>query len=682
MDNTEEQVEEEYEEAPGKGKGPMLKIAAIAVVLIVAGVAVWWLVFSNSAPLAAFTSSSVDLRLTVNGEGSTDPDGNIATYTWNWGDSTPRGTGVRAAHPYAQPGTYQVSLTVTDSRGAAGSASRSVVIVILPTASFIARHDRMTVSFDGSSSSSPGRTITAYEWDFGDSTTGMGEKASHTYTTAARYAAKLKVTDSGGRQANASRYVSPATTTVDFLVDQAFEGGCPYESYWYNRNNSYGDYMLQPTKPCTDYYPWVLFSSSPSLQLVNPSYVYTLYRLNATVRNHQAYNLSEPVVLPVFNRSVAPGPGSYIQVNLTFDYINDSTEDQFRNTPFQVNPKYPGDGFGFLVRGSIKMDLTMSKRIFGVQATTAAEAQTWWQANTLPARQKGPVEAAYENWLVTLGNGKYDIYNAFEWFYEADITDLNVTVAGDGTTTIRPFWTGWGYDIMIARWFYWGNVSYQQAVNRPYGALQPAGWLPMELCWCENAKINGRITSHLDLDFEAVNGYHFLAWADWGSDGVPNSPDDQAAWVWAPTLMDYVPRVGSGSVGASGYPNSELRWYEGQPSVHGSPGSYAYGEAYEYMIPPSRWPFLPGYTLTLVMPKFDVPWYDPVRSTWNAANKLGDYVTFMSPMTLRHVIPDGNYYIWDERAKVMSLAGPHTWSTTGVPLTSAPWIEFAPETVA
>src|SRR3989304_6210879 len=104
MDNTEERVEEEeYEEAPEKGKGPMLKIAAIAVVAIVAGVGVWWLVFSNSAPLAAFTSSSVDLRLTVNGEGSTDPDGNIATYTWNWGDSTPQGTGVRAAHPYAQP---------------------------------------------------------------------------------------------------------------------------------------------------------------------------------------------------------------------------------------------------------------------------------------------------------------------------------------------------------------------------------------------------------------------------------------------------------------------------------------------------------------------------------------------------------------------------------------------------
>src|SRR3990172_11659593 len=109
MDNTEERVEEEeYEEAPEKGKGPMLKVAAIAVVAIVAGVGVWWLVFSNSAPTASFTYSPVDLRLSVNAEGSTDPDGNIATYVWDWGDSTTADEGIRAAHEYAAEGTYRV----------------------------------------------------------------------------------------------------------------------------------------------------------------------------------------------------------------------------------------------------------------------------------------------------------------------------------------------------------------------------------------------------------------------------------------------------------------------------------------------------------------------------------------------------------------------------------------------
>jgi len=682
MDNTEERVEEEeYEEAPEKGKGPILKIAVIAVVAIVAGVGVWWLAFANSAPTASFTYSAVDLRLSVNAEGSTDPDGNIASYSWDWGDSTPITLGVRQAHEYVGPGTYRVTLSVSDSRGASGAASQSIVIVILPTADFVPRHDRMSVSFDGSRSFSPGRTITAYEWDFGDSSaTAMGVRVSHTYASAARYTVRLKVTDSDGIQANATRYVSPAATTVDFVIDQVFEAACPYDTYWFNRNNTYGDYMLRNSKPCTDYYPWVLFSSSPALQVVNPSFVYALYRFNASARNHPGYNLSEPVVLPVQDRSVAPAPGSYIQLNLTFDYINDTTQDQFIGTEWQIGDKYPGDGFGYLVRGLITMDLTMSRRIFGVQAADATSAQTWWYQNTRYGRNKSNAEVAFENWLVTLGNGKYDIYNAFEWFYETDITDLNATVAPDGTTTVRVFWTGWGYDILLARQFYWGNASYVQAVSSPYGTVQPRGWLPMELCWCERSKINGRITDHLDIDQEAINGYSFVAWADWGSDGVSNTSDDQPAWVWAPTLMDYVPRVGSGSPGAQGYPNSELRWYEGLAAIHGSPGSYAYGEAYEFIAAPSRWPFNAGSSITLIMPKDEVPWYRPYVSVWNPLAKLGNYQTFMSRMTLRHLTPDGNYYLWDDRAKVMSLAGPHSWGTTGLPLTSAPWIEFAPET--
>ena len=49
--------------------------------------------------------------------GFTDPDGTIASYAWTWGDTT-AGTGKTATHTYPTAGSYQVSLTVTDDRGA------------------------------------------------------------------------------------------------------------------------------------------------------------------------------------------------------------------------------------------------------------------------------------------------------------------------------------------------------------------------------------------------------------------------------------------------------------------------------------------------------------------------------------------------------------------------------------
>ena len=81
-------VEDWGEEAPPKKRSPLIKIAAVVVALAVAGVAVWWFAFSNNPPTASFTAQAFDLRVLVDGTNSTDPDGNIATYTWDWGDGT------------------------------------------------------------------------------------------------------------------------------------------------------------------------------------------------------------------------------------------------------------------------------------------------------------------------------------------------------------------------------------------------------------------------------------------------------------------------------------------------------------------------------------------------------------------------------------------------------------------
>lgn len=60
-----------------------------------------------------------------NASGSIDPDGQIVSYEWDFGDGK-AGTGVEIIHEYDTVGTYKVTLTVTDDKGAKGTATVNV----------------------------------------------------------------------------------------------------------------------------------------------------------------------------------------------------------------------------------------------------------------------------------------------------------------------------------------------------------------------------------------------------------------------------------------------------------------------------------------------------------------------------------------------------------------------------
>jgi PKD repeat protein len=90
---------------------------------------------NNQPPVAAInatpTSGLAPLTVSFNGSSSSDADGTIASYSWDFGDST-NASGVTASHTYNTAGIYTARLTVTDDGGAAASTT-VMITVTAPT---------------------------------------------------------------------------------------------------------------------------------------------------------------------------------------------------------------------------------------------------------------------------------------------------------------------------------------------------------------------------------------------------------------------------------------------------------------------------------------------------------------------------------------------------------------------
>jgi len=81
----------------------------------------------SDPPVASFTYICSGLTCDFDGSASSDPDGTITTYAWDFGDAN-TGSGITVSHTYAAAGTYTVQLTVTDDDGATGTDSQDVAV--------------------------------------------------------------------------------------------------------------------------------------------------------------------------------------------------------------------------------------------------------------------------------------------------------------------------------------------------------------------------------------------------------------------------------------------------------------------------------------------------------------------------------------------------------------------------
>jgi PKD repeat protein len=90
-------------------------------------------------PTPSFTappSGQTGHVIAFDGDGSYSISAPIAKYEWNFGDGSPADTssGAEPTHYYLQPGTYQVSLTVSDSSGSTDASTQTLPITITGSA--------------------------------------------------------------------------------------------------------------------------------------------------------------------------------------------------------------------------------------------------------------------------------------------------------------------------------------------------------------------------------------------------------------------------------------------------------------------------------------------------------------------------------------------------------------------
>jgi PKD repeat protein len=154
------------------------------------------------APTAAFvvspTSTMEDQPVDVTDTSTNNP----TSWTWTFGDGSPASF-IRnpPPHVYDNPGTYTISLVVSNSGGTSSPAQATVEVLAAPTTGPIPNFSGtprsglnppgIDVAFTDLSTGAP----TTWLWDFGDGATSSLPNPSHLYNTVGTFDVTLTVSD-------------------------------------------------------------------------------------------------------------------------------------------------------------------------------------------------------------------------------------------------------------------------------------------------------------------------------------------------------------------------------------------------------------------------------------------------------------------------------------------------------
>jgi YD repeat-containing protein len=183
------------------------------------------LTVQNRLPTASFTLTPNPVvsgnSVSFNASGSTDPDGTIAKYEWDFDGNGTYETSTATAtttKTFPTAGNVTVGLRVVDNNGGTGTTTRALTVSNrAPTASFTATPNPVptgtAVSLNAAASSDPDGTIAKYEWDLDgngsyETDTGATATTTKTFATPGNFTIGLRVTDNLGLTATSSKAIT------------------------------------------------------------------------------------------------------------------------------------------------------------------------------------------------------------------------------------------------------------------------------------------------------------------------------------------------------------------------------------------------------------------------------------------------------------------------------------------
>lgn len=164
-------------------------------------------IIQNMPPFVDFTYTTERLNVSFKSE-SYDPDGNITSYLWEFGDGTnyiAEDAEDPPIHVYPNPATYTVKLTVTDNKNVSFIKSEAITVAnTTPIANFNYTPDHpniaTNVTFNSTSEAYIGYTLDNFTWNFGDgSNLEYSKNVTHKYGKNGTYIVNLTVRDNNSK---------------------------------------------------------------------------------------------------------------------------------------------------------------------------------------------------------------------------------------------------------------------------------------------------------------------------------------------------------------------------------------------------------------------------------------------------------------------------------------------------
>jgi PKD repeat protein len=234
----------------------------------------------------------------------------IVAWNWDFGDGVGTSTVQNPSYTYSSfvPAGYNVTLTVTTSRGCVASKTQHVQTIPAPVANFEVLPQTPTcasqvVHFHDLSQQNGGGNITTWLWDFGDPGSGLNntspaQNPSHTFAAAGSYMVTLTVTNSNGCYSSKTIQVDITTQPVaSFTVS----GNCEGNPVQFTNTST--------TPPATTIvsYNWD-FGDGGTSNVANPQHTYSAYgtkNVSLTVVNSSGCSGSVQQQVTVFANPVA-----------------------------------------------------------------------------------------------------------------------------------------------------------------------------------------------------------------------------------------------------------------------------------------------------------------------------------------------------------------------------------------